>query len=258
MPRVYIPAKKQEIVVEAGTKLLEALTRGGVYPDAVCGGNGKCGKCRVFVDGAEVLACRTAVERDLSVALPETAALQVLQEGISGELTSAPNREGFLLAFDIGTTSVVCFLLDGKTGAELAKSSALNPQSAFGADVISRIQAAVRGAGTELINLIRETMTELIRQVCESAGVSPEDIRVVSAVGNPAMQQLFLGIGVENLAAIPFAPALTEAKTVTCGDVLPICPHAQLPVRRWRGRISAAVCGRWKVPLTMCGWKTER
>lgn len=230
MPRVYIPAKKQEIVVEAGTKLLEALTRGGVYPDAVCGGNGKCGKCRVFVDGAEVLACRTAVERDLSVALPETAALQVLQEGISGELTSAPNREGFLLAFDIGTTSVVCFLLDGKTGAELAKSSALNPQSAFGADVISRIQAAAQGAGTELTNLIRETMTELIRQVCESAGVSPEDIRVVSAVGNPAMQQLFLGIGVENLAVIPFAPALTEAKTVTCGDVLPICPYAQLLV----------------------------
>ena len=42
------------------------------------------------------------------------------------------------------------------------------------------------------------------------------------------MQQLFLGISPENLASIPFAPVLTEAKTVPCRDVLPVCENAQL------------------------------
>lgn len=42
------------------------------------------------------------------------------------------------------------------------------------------------------------------------------------------MQQLFLGISPENLAGVPFAPVLTEAKAVPCADYLPICPNAKL------------------------------
>jgi uncharacterized 2Fe-2S/4Fe-4S cluster protein (DUF4445 family) len=47
-------------------------------------------------------------------------------------------------------------------------------------------------------------------------------------VGNPAMQQLFLGISPENLASVPFAPVLTEAKTIPCREILPICANADL------------------------------
>jgi predicted metal-binding protein len=71
-------------------------------------------------------------------------------------------------------------------------------------------------------------MTELIQTVCEEAGVLPEKIGVISIVGNPAMQQLFLGISPENLSRVPFAPVLTEAKAVPCGERLPICKHARL------------------------------
>lgn len=65
---------------------------------------------------------------------------------------------------------------------------------------------------------------ELIRQVTDK----PEKISLVSVVGNPAMQQLFLGISPENLAGIPFAPVLTKAKSIPCAEFLPICPNAQL------------------------------
>ncbi len=208
--------------------LMEVLRCEGIRLDAPCGGNGKCGKCKVFVDGTETLACETIVDRDMEVTIWEASKLNVLQTGISALERVDPLKEGFLLAFDIGTTSVVCFLLDGTSGLELAKSSMLNPQTAFGADVISRIQAALRGELEHETKVIREGMTELIRAVCADADISPEAIGVVSVVGNPAMQQLFLGIRPENLAGVPFAPVLTEAKTVPCEDILPICPNAYL------------------------------
>ena len=228
MPVVFIPEYQKQVTVAPGTRLLDALKRSGIYPDAPCGGNGSCGKCKVFANGEEVLACRTKVERDITVTLPLETQLSILQTGISGHLHTDPLADGHLLAFDIGTTSVVCYLLEGSTGKELAKSSMLNPQVAFGADVVSRIQAALRGALPRLTALIREAMAALIGQVCSQAGINPEEIGVVSVVGNPAMQQLFLGISPKNLSKPPFAPVLTEATISPCKDILPLCPRAKL------------------------------
>lgn len=228
MPNIRILPRNILLSVSEQANLMAALYAAGIYLDAPCGGNGTCGKCKVLLDGAEVLACQTAVDHDITVTLPEKTGLNVLQTGIAVEQKLDPVREGFLLAFDIGTTSVVCFLLDGKDGRELAKSSMLNPQTAFGADVISRIQAALRGEQARETRVIREGMTELILTVCAEAGIGPEKLGVVSVVGNPAMQQLFLGISPENLAGVPFAPVLTEARTVPCGDMLPICPNADI------------------------------
>ena len=228
MPIIELSAQEGKITVPAGTTLLDALKRNGIYPDAPCGGNGKCGKCKVFVDGTEALACETVVDRDMEVTVPETSKLNMLQTGISVDRKIAPIKEGHLLAFDIGTTSVVCALLDGMSGLELVESSMLNPQTAFGADVVSRIQAALQGESEQETNAIREGMTDLIRAVCADAGISPEAIGVVSVVGNPAMQQLFLGVRPENLAGVPFAPVLTEAKMIPSKDILPICPNADL------------------------------
>lgn len=228
MPVVTLPACNRSFSVPAGTGLADALKAAGLLPDAPCGGRGLCGKCRVLADGTEVLACQTTVERDMEVILPDSSRLRILQEGLSTNAKTDPVRPGALLAFDIGTTSLVCFLLDGHTGRELARSSALNPQTAFGADVITRVQAALNGESLRLTHLIREKMAALTREVCCSARLSPERIGVISVVGNPAMRQLFLGISPENLAKVPFAPVLTEAKTVPCAPFLPLCPNALL------------------------------
>lgn len=230
MPTIYLPAQKRTIAAETGAGLMEVLKRNGIYPDAPCGGNGTCGKCKVLADGAEVLACKTTVDRDITLTLPQTDDLHILQTGIYARQTMDPLHEGYLLAFDIGTTSVVCFLLDGKTGEELAGASMLNPQTAFGADVISRIQAALRGELTRLSALIRSAMEALIREVCSKAGISPGEIGVISVVGNPAMQQLFLGINPDNLSKPPFASILTEPKVISCTDILPVCPDAKILV----------------------------
>ena len=228
MPVIHIPQHSRRMTVPEGISLLDALKQAGIYSDAPCGGSGRCGKCKLTVDGAEVLACKTAVHRDMTVVLPPSQEPRILQESLLAEENAVFPREGYLLACDIGTTSVVCALLDGRTGTELAKSSMLNPQVAYGADVISRIQAALAGKQEVLTQLIRNAVTDLLQALCREAGILPEEIRGICVVGNPAMQQLFLGISPENLAKLPFQPVLTGAKTVSCGQSLPICPNAQL------------------------------
>ncbi|MBR5045530.1 MAG: 2Fe-2S iron-sulfur cluster binding domain-containing protein, partial [Oscillospiraceae bacterium] len=194
MPKLHILPSDISCDVEKGTNLLEALRAAGIFLDAPCGGNGRCGKCTVTADGQEVLACQTIVENDMQVLIPDGKGLYVMQSGIDTDIQMDPVRPGPLLAIDIGTTSVVCFLLDGTDGRELATSSSLNPQTAFGADVISRIRAAMSDQLDQERDLIRQELTRLITDVCSKTDTDPAGIGVVSVVGNPAMQQLFLGI----------------------------------------------------------------
>lgn len=220
----------QEQTIEAfhGETLLCALQRAGLAPDAPCGGMGTCGKCTVWIAGQQVRACQVTVDRDMTVTLPQQASPAILTTGIPPQEQPHTSREGLLLALDIGTTTVAGFLLDGKTGKELAKGSALNPQTAFGADVISRIRCALNGQQDALTAAIRDCVSTMTRQLCQQAGAHPGELRTVSLVGNPAMQQLFLGISPENLARIPFLPVLTESKTVNARDYLPLWENASL------------------------------
>lgn len=210
--------------------LLELLRENGVALSAPCGGLGTCGKCVVRLDGKDVLSCQTEVSGDCTVEVPETEETVILTRGISfGDVPPLdPVAPGDLLAVDIGTTTVAAFLLDGKTGVQLATASLLNPQTSYGADVISRIQAALDGSLSELQRLITDGVGSLVETLCETAGRSPADIGVVSVVGNPAMQQLFLGTDPKNLAAVPFDPVLTETKLLPAEDYLPACGNATL------------------------------
>lgn len=227
MPTVTFLNEKQQISVPEYTTVLEAARRLGLELAAPCGGNGKCGKCRALVEGKEVLACRYRVEEDLSVELPRQSKTSILASGQMADLPADPIKFGHLLAFDLGTTTVVCYLLS-PDGKELAAESMLNPQSPYGADVISRIRHALAGEMAALTRAIRKGMWGLTEKCCQKAAVAPAEIGVISVVGNPCMQQLFLGISPSNLAAVPFAPVLKSA-TAENGDVVfPECSNALL------------------------------
>lgn len=219
---------KQNIEAAAGTNLLTVLRAAGLAPDAPCGGTGRCGKCKVLTDDREVLACQTVIDHDMTVTIPTAEAQTILTDGITPQTTVSPHKHGYLLALDIGTTTVVGYLLDGKTGQELASESMCNPQSAFGADVISRIQHALNGQLDALTSCIRKCVRDITCALCEKVKVQPAEISVISVVGNPTMQQLFLGINPRNLAQIPFAPVLTQASVISAKEYLPICESAQL------------------------------
>ncbi len=221
-----IRVDNQTLPAEAGEKLLDVLRRAGLAPDAPCGGQGRCGKCRVTADGESVLACRTVIGRDMTVALPKHSADSVLTVGAS--VTDAEPQTGLLAAVDIGTTTVAACLLDGATGRELAARGMQNPQAVYGADVISRIRAALDGALEAQRTLICDALSVLLAQLCAEVGRDLSEITALCVVGNPAMQQIFMGISPENLAQIPFSPLLTEAQTVDAGEYWPALRGANL------------------------------
>lgn len=223
--RITVLPQKLHISAPHGSGLMAVLRDAGIFLDAPCGGNGKCGKCRVTVDGEVYLACQTTVNRDMTVCTATT--LSALQIQSTASLAS-PGRP--VLAFDIGTTSVVGYLLDAVTGETLACESRLNPQCAYGADVVSRIQYAVKNSHGPLTDRIRQCMDDMIRCLCDAATTQAEKIERISIVGNPAMQQLFLGIHPENLAKIPFAPVLTKAESVKAAAYLPLLCNADMHI----------------------------
>lgn len=215
------------IAVVPGATILDAARQLGLPLSAPCGGSGKCGKCKVIANGQEVLACKHRVFTDLSVSLPPQEKQSVLTSAMLPSVQPDPVYPGYLAAIDIGTTTVVCSLLS-PAGQELAVESIANPQSGYGADVVSRIQWAVRESSAPLTRAIREGISSLIGHCCRAAGITPEEIGVISIVGNSCMQQMFLGIPVDNLAAVPFSPAITKAAIDSAAKYLPLCPKAKL------------------------------
>ena len=210
--------------VEANTTLLQAQIAAGLRPDAPCGGKGTCGKCRVTVDGREVLSCQTKVDRDLTVYTDRAETENILTTGIAVS-TVAEGLYPCVLAFDIGTTTVVAYLMDGHTGTLKTTASCKNPQGQFGADVISRIEHALQGGGAALQTCIRETLAHLTEELCARTGITEGEIGAVSIVGNTAMHHLLLGIDPKPLVTPPYMPNVYEAIEFNEGRQVRILPN---------------------------------
>lgn len=209
------------VTVPAGTNLLHAQILAGLRPDAPCGGKGACGKCRVTVNGREVLACQTPADADLTVYTRKQEGVQILSAGQTA--VTVPDGDcAYVIAFDIGTTTVVGYLMDGKNGQVLAQSGILNPQSQFGADVISRIQHVLDGGGGEMQSCIRSALDSLTREAAAQAGIAPEAIGTAAIVGNTAMHHLLLGIDPSPLVTPPYMPNVSEAMELDADGLLPI------------------------------------
>lgn len=208
------------VEAEAGTSLLSSQILAGLHPDAPCGGKGTCGKCKVMLEGRDVLACQTVVDRDMTVFTEEEEKVNILTSGISSR-TTPDGEHNHVLAIDIGTTTVVCYLLDGVTGKLLAQESCINPQSQYGADVISRIQHSLDGNGEILSRCIRNALIELTEKVCKNVDISPEAIGTAAIVGNTAMHHLLLNIDPKPLVIPPYMPAVFEAMEKEKARILP-------------------------------------
>ena len=213
----------QALTAKEGDNLLELLRAAGLQPEAPCGGKGTCGKCKVLVDGVECLSCRTTVDRDMTVELPQKQDAVILTTSLAVE-AKADGLYNHVLAFDIGTTTVVAYLLDGKSGSLLAQASCLNPQGTWGADVISRVQHVMTEKTTELEDAIKKALAELTKETARKAGIKPETIGLASIVGNTAMHHLLLGIDPKPLITPPYMPAVFEAMEVPAEGFLPIAP----------------------------------
>jgi uncharacterized 2Fe-2S/4Fe-4S cluster protein (DUF4445 family) len=152
-----------------------------------------------------------------------------------GELigVAAPTSASLGLAVDLGTTNVAAFLIDLRSGRRLASLAIENPQVAWGADVISRVNHAVAqpGGGDELREAAITALNSLAHDLCQAVAAAPGDIVDVVVCGNTAMQHLLLGLPVFQLGRAPFVAAVRQGMDIKARELgLAICPGAYVHI----------------------------
>ena len=118
-------------------------------------------------------------------------------------------RRSMCVAADIGTTTVVCHLVDARDGQTLGQAAKYNSQAAYGADVIRRIIHAGRGPEHEaaLREAIVGDLNELLVELTKRFRIGLQDIAFLCAAGNTTMMHLLLGLPAENIRREPYIGA---------------------------------------------------
>lgn len=183
------------------------------------------------------LCAALEVGHDLPLSLMrESAALGEDRDAWLVRYCGAPvalRAEGSLcgLAVDIGTTTVAVALLDLRTGKRLAEDGFVNPQKAFGLDVLSRIHYDMEHPGgvLELQRVLVERLSESARTLTASIGQSPECIFEVAVGGNSTMLHALLGVPLESLGQAPYRGVFYHAVTVPAAQLgLTLHPQARV------------------------------
>ena len=135
------------------------------------------------------------------------------------------------LALDIGSTKVALYLVDLETGGTLGTSGLMNPQIAYGEDVVSRIAFSNRSPENQ--HLLQRLLVESINQgaldLCTRCGVKVEQIVDLVAVENTAIHHFFCGLPVEQLGHAPYVAVVQEAMQFFASEIgLKIAPFVSI------------------------------
>lgn len=210
----------------------EALKENDIFLLAPCGGYGRCGKCKIKVTKGSLpitdedrkylsmtelesgirLACRACPTQDIAIEiLGDANSVRSLDKMMIGNEARADEcktcwkdirRLG--IALDIGTTTLAGCLVDITSEKIIDTITSVNSQAAFGADVISRIDASNKGHGKELKRLILSDIKSLIAGLLSHNDFSYESIDCIVIAANTTMVHLLMGYSCEKLGVYPF------------------------------------------------------
>jgi len=125
------------------------------------------------------------------------------------------------VALDIGTTTVVGMLIDLITGKNVETAAAVNPQSQYGHDVISRITHTTEHEdGLETLQTtVITAVNEIIETIASEANAKIDEIYEMTVVGNSTMLHLFLGVSPRSLGLMPFVPVVSQPVDVNAAEL---------------------------------------
>lgn len=140
----------------------------------------------------------------------------------------------FGIAVDVGTTTVVAYLVSLTSGEVIDTVSGLNTQKAFGGDVISRIEYVMREEEglAALQGRIRSQIEDMSRELLQKNRLESDDISVIAVAGNTTMMHLFTGLNPEAIASAPFIPVSLGEEIVPAAELgfeTLSCPVLLLP-----------------------------
>ena len=189
------------------------------------------------------LACQTTIAADAALEVPDACRSPggksfgddtlVPADRVPMPAAAMGGGGAWAAALDIGTTTLAAALIDLRSGRIEAEDTALNPQSAAGPDVMSRILYAGRGAREQasLTGAVRRGVASLIAGLCGPHGIRPGDVAAAAVVGNPTMLHLWRGVDPAGLGVAPFLGQWVEATACRASDVgLPVHPSAEVYV----------------------------
>lgn len=298
IPKVEITVKKgdetKELLLEGGQSLMELLIQNGYYISAVCGGKGRCGKCKVRVLKGAVpvtaedekffnkdelnagwrLSCLLYPTEDLTVSfeLGDESEFVAVSEydavngkAIANDTETCGENEAYEksgtcdteyhIAIDIGTTTIAMQLL-GKTSGDIKHTiTTVNSQRKYGTDVITRIKASVDGRKPELKECIFKDLKEGIQALLKATGVEMSKVACIAIAGNTTMIHLLMGYDCDSLGIYPFTPVNIDIITGSMEALLGISGDAKVVILPG---ISTYVGGDIVSGLYACGFdKTE-
>lgn len=148
------------------------------------------------------------------------------------EIEAGDTRTGlFGAAVDIGTTSVAIALIDLILGTVIKVVSTENQQTAYGADVISRISYANESKenAKTLQYTIQRTINSLLEELNQKTNVPLSEILKITIVGNTTMHHLCTGLEVSHLAVFPFVPVCNRPLEFSARELgLDLNPQAKV------------------------------
>lgn len=221
--------------------LLEVILFEESYDFSHCGKKGICGRCQVrFVKNAPLpsaadrqffspkqlregwrLACTAKPKSDcaIEVCFTKQNAISILTtepEASKNESTIKENEtnESCMIAIDLGTTTIAMELRGAESGKCYQTFCRMNPQRKFGADVISRMEAAEGGNAGVLSRQVKKVLEEGIHELSK---IKTPQLAVLA--GNTAMIHLLMEYPVSTLCRNPFKPVDSCHTTITLGNL---------------------------------------
>ena len=238
MPVITFLPSYRKITVESGTTILDAARQAGFQMNVVCGGQGKCGKCVVFVKAGDAsfdrekfgrffsgeeleaggcLSCQTTVLGDLQVLIPESSLIQeqkILIEALGLETTFSPSVWKYALELQPPTlddpSPDLTRLLDG-----IEKK---------GGPVVEKIYAPL-----EVLHLIPRVLRESGWRVTGTVALVPGGYRLINVEKGDTTAQLYgAAVDLGTTTIVVYVRSLVDGKVVgvasnynrqiTCGE----------------------------------------
>ena len=235
---------------DSAVTLMPVLLQNRLMNGSFCGGRGDCGRCVVqFLEGTPLptglerarltpeelrqgyrLACVTRPKGDCTVRVPDRRDAEtpiVTEMNLPSEdidLTGWQKNNRYMIAVDLGTTTIAMQLRDMVTGEVADTYCEKNPQRIYGTDVLARIEASCNGKREELKSLVCESLlrglrqfTAYLRQKREAGNGAEEAVQIICMciAGNTTMEHLLMGYDVESLGRAPFVPVETGLQCIS-------------------------------------------
>lgn len=155
----------------------------------------------------------------------------VLQKKCSSEIVDVravrQDEKSLGMAVDLGTTSIVVYLVDMQTGEVLSAASGHNSQASCGDDVINRIVCSEKEGIKKLQKMALSTINNLSQRALASLIQTHKNIENIAISGNTTMVHLLLGIDARYIRREPYIPTISEFPIIKAGNVgLKAAPYA--------------------------------